>query len=53
MGELMRTIAYIAEREEEGTVNYRTLQADLLKPMSNKSVLQEIGMSLQVVQYQR
>ncbi len=46
IGELLRTVAYIAEREEEGTVNYDTLQADFLKPMANKSVLQEIGQSL-------
>ena len=46
IGELLRTVAYIAEREKEGTVNYDTLQADFLKPMANKSVLQEIGLSV-------
>ena len=46
MGELLRTVAYIAEREEEGTVNYTTLQADFLKPMANKSALQELGLPL-------
>ena len=46
IGELLRTVAYIAEREKEGTVNYNTLQADFLKPMANKSVLQEIGLSI-------
>ena len=47
IGELLRTVAYIAEREEEGTVNYTTLQADFLKPMANKSALQELGMATQ------
>jgi hypothetical protein len=49
IGELLRTVAYIAEREEEGTVNYDTLQADFLKPMANKSALQEIGLFLPII----
>lgn len=51
MGELLRAVAYIAEREDEGTVNYTTLQADLLKPMANKSALQELGLFSQAILY--
>ena len=42
--ELLRTLAYIASHESQDTVNYVTLQRDVMNTGAKNSVLQELGM---------
>lgn len=44
IGELLRTLAYTAERESQVSVDYAILEDDVFKPMANNSVLQELGL---------
>lgn len=46
IGELLRTLAYTAAQESQDTVNYVTLQSDMLNTTAKNSVLQELGLSV-------
>ena len=44
--ELLRTLAYVAAQESQDTVNYVTLQSDMVNTRAKSSVLQELGMQI-------
>ena len=44
--ELLRTLAYVAAQECQDTVNYVTLQSDMMNTRAKSSVLQELGMQI-------
>ena len=41
--EMLRTLAYVAAQERQGTVNYVTLQSDIVNTRAKNSILQELG----------